>query len=323
MNDHWSPSLRRSIRIHFLGLILGVLFYSSTGVTRADTVFVTQYFNGTLQIIDSNGNARTVGGFNQPSGLAVDNSGNVYLANYGSGVINKISNWSNPVPTVSVAVSGLSGPVGLAFDRGGNLYVADNADGTIDKIGTNGNRSVFASVPWQVGYLYDLAFDQAGNLYVSTDGTSGGPAFGAPGYLLEFDANGNEVSHFAVGSAIWVGIAVDESGSLYAADYLGGTILKFASPSQYGLGSPTVFTSGLQYPCDLAFDGSGNLYATAINDLYEINAGGNVTHTSAELGFPYAVAVVVPEPSSWALVVLSAGVLLGCGRRHRRTSKTV
>ena len=77
-----------------------------------------------------------------PRGLAVDASGNLYVAQAG-GTISEIT----PGGTVStfVTLSGGTGPVGLAFDGSGNLYSADNGVGTVDLITPGGAVSTFAT----------------------------------------------------------------------------------------------------------------------------------------------------------------------------------
>jgi streptogramin lyase len=57
-----------------------------------------------------------------PYNLAVDDGGNLFIADYSHGAIKKYSVASN---TVTTAVSGLVNPTGVAVDKTGNLFVAD------------------------------------------------------------------------------------------------------------------------------------------------------------------------------------------------------
>ena len=327
MKAKWSFWLSHPRKSFPIVLIAGAGFMVANCFAGAETVYVTYYFDyggGSLGIIQSPGNVGRLYGFNGPSGLAVDDSDSVYVANYNNGTITKVVNPLAPIsspPIYSVFASGLSGPVGLAFDGNGNLFVANNSIGTIDKIDRNGKVSLFASVPWLTeGEPVDLAFDRAGYLYVSTTGSSGGPSCWAGGDLLQFDSNGNEVNEFGLGSTAFTGLAVDKNGNLYAADRDGGTIIKFDVPSLYGLGSPSVFTSGLQYPTGLGIDSSGNLYV-ATGDSYEtifkVDSGGNKSYFASGYGFPYAVAVQIPEPATWHLLAFGVLTLVGIGRLHR------
>ena len=59
-------------------------------------------------------------GLNDPSGLAFDSAGNLFVADAVSGAVYKFT----PAGVRTTFASGLSYPNGLAFDRAGNLFVA-------------------------------------------------------------------------------------------------------------------------------------------------------------------------------------------------------
>jgi sugar lactone lactonase YvrE len=113
-----------------------------------------------------------------------------------------------------------------------------------------------------------------------------------------------------------MGIAIDSSGNVYAAEYGYNTIEEF-DPNGVG----TVFAQGgyLFNPDALAFDGSGNLYVAnwGSDAVIRFDPSGNVFNFASGLNSPSSIAIQVPEPSTWAMVAMGIGVVL-VGLRLRR-----
>lgn len=110
--------------------------------------------NSTLRIIAT--------GFSAPSGIAFDRQGNLYIANFLSNTIDRITLDGSRMQ-FSAGIN-LKGPIGLTIDDLGNVYVANYNSGTIARINPAGVATVIAS-----GFKkpYYLALDNDGNLYVS------------------------------------------------------------------------------------------------------------------------------------------------------------
>ena len=73
------------------------------------------------------------GGFNGPLGVAVDGSGNVYVADYGNSAVKEMPAGCASPSCVTTLVSGFSGP-GVAVDRSGNVYVADYINSAVKEM---------------------------------------------------------------------------------------------------------------------------------------------------------------------------------------------
>jgi hypothetical protein len=132
-----------------------------------------------------------------PYGVAVDGSGNVYIADEGNELVEKVSpsgiltivagntsSFPYPSSTPQLATSvNLDGPYGVAVDYLGNIYVAEYYNYEVDKITPAGQITVLtghggnppyptttaASPPsgYSVGEPYGVAVDSAGNVYIA------------------------------------------------------------------------------------------------------------------------------------------------------------
>ena len=137
--------------------------------------------------------------FDSPEGVAVDNAGNVYVADRATirkvtpaGVVTTLAGKAGADPgsadgTGSAAVfgwcgggCGVSGPTGLAVDNLGNVYVADLWNNAIRKVTPEGAVTTLAGLAVSYG---------------SADGTGSGARFWGPS-----------------------GVAVDSAGNVYVAD---------------------------------------------------------------------------------------------------------
>jgi hypothetical protein len=92
-------------------------------------------------------------GISNPSGVAVDAGGNVYISDSSSNVVWEapavVNQTSNPAFTLSF--TNLSSPAGLALDSNGNLYVADSGNKQILFMNRVSPTAPFGTVPEQLG----------------------------------------------------------------------------------------------------------------------------------------------------------------------------
>ena len=67
-------------------------------------------------------------GLNKPAGLAVDSSGNLYIADTGNDQVLKLAaGAAAPTPLVT----GLNSPTDVVVDNAGNLYITDSGNNRV------------------------------------------------------------------------------------------------------------------------------------------------------------------------------------------------
>ena len=273
--------------------------YRVRRVDAATGIITTVAGDGTLGGSGDGGPA-TSASFNYANGVAVDGSGNLFIAE--SHRIRRVDGATGIITTVvGGAASGFSGdggpatsaslnfPSGLAVDGSGNLYISDSfnyrvrrvdaATGVITTVAGDGIRgfsgdggpatSASLNVPWGV------AVDTSGNVYIAdrdnhrvrrVDAATGVITTVAGGFV----GDGGPATSSSLNSP--AGIALDASGNLYIADSAHhrvrlvdgatGTITTVAGTTSTGFSGDggPATTANLNSPQGVAVDGSGNLY---------------------------------------------------------------
>jgi len=235
-----------------------------------------------------------------PLGVAVDSSGNLFIAEFENERVRKVT----PAGTIStVAGNGsfgfsgdggpatsaaLFGPDGVAVDSAGNLFIADSANARIRKVTPAGMISTVAG-NGTLGFSGDggpatsaelsgplgVAVDSAGNLFIA-DGYTRVRKVTPAGTISTVAGNGIEGFSGDGGPATAAelyegGVTVDSAGNLFIADTYNGRIRKVTPAGTISTvaGSGTLGFSGdgglatsaeLHWPQGVAVDGSGNLY---------------------------------------------------------------
>ena len=215
---------------------------------------------------------------NQPQGVAVDGSGNIYIADTGNNVIRKVSA-GGVISTIAgkdelVGYEGDGGPAaqallwspaGVAVDAAGDVFIADTVNNVIRKISVaTGDISTVAGGKAVIACGTDEGFDG-----------DGGPATSA-----ELDRP--------------QGVFVDSSGNIYIADTHNNRIRKVSTTGTIttvagnGTGVSSgdggaATSAGLASPTNVVVDASGNIFiAVSLNSrIREVAAGTGIITTVA------------------------------------------
>ena len=270
--------------------------------------------------------------FYNPTGVAVDGAGNVYVADQDNNLIREISpsgaNWI--VTTLAGGTQGsldgtnnsaqFSGPTGIAVDKSGNLFVADQYNSTIRLITVSGTNWVVSTIAGTAGMSGNLnganggarfsnptgvAVDGAGNIFVADEadnairkitpvGTDWIVTTVAGGTQGNLDGTNTSAQFFGPS-----GVAVDTGGRLFVADQFNNTIRlitpagtnwvvttiagQSVSGRANGLGANAEFDA----PLGVAVDTNDNVY---VADL-----------------FNNAIRELVPSETDWMVSTIGGG----------------
>ncbi|HEY2857637.1 MAG TPA: NHL repeat-containing protein, partial [Terracidiphilus sp.] len=215
-------------------------------------------------------------GFYLPIGVAVDASGNVFVADTHNWAVKEIVavNGSIPAsPTIKTLVGGFAWPWRVAVDGAGNLFVSTDLHNGIFgvyEIVAAGGYTIVKTVRGFAGPA-NVAVDGSGNLFVAEFMKDGGvyEVFAAGGYT--------NIKTLGGGFSFPCGVAVDGSGNVFVADSGHGAVKEILAAGGYT--TIKSLGSGFTAPLSVAVDGSENVFVADYRShaVYEIVAAGGYT----------------------------------------------
>lgn len=223
-------------------------------------------------------------GLARPTGVVVDGSGNIYIADHDHTRVLKEA-LSGGAYTESTVGSGLALPQAVAVDGNGNVYIADADNNRVLKETLSSGVYAESTVGSGLASPQGVAVDGSGSIYIAdTDNNR----------VLKETLSGGVYAESTVGSGLTFpqAVAVDGSGNVYIADPGNNRVLKETLSG--GTYAESTVGSSLSYPFGVAVDGGGNLYIADTGNnrvLMETLSGGAYTESTVGSGLnqPYSV----------------------------------
>ena len=280
------------------------------GLDVQGRLYVADTENNTIRVI-ANGTVTTFAGlagrtssvdgtgadarFEDPYALAVDGSGNIFVADATDHSIRKIT--LERVATTFAGRGGsfgsadgtgdearFKGPLGIAADGAGNVYVADTGNYTIRKISPSGVVTTLAGSAGQPGGAdgngttarfsnpYGVAVDTSGNLYV-VESSGVVRKITSAGVVSTLAGGGGSGFVDGSGSAAKFSqpfdITIDGAGNVYVSDHgnhavrkitSAGVVTTLAGSGTAGSSTGTGTAANFKFPSGIAADLTGNVY---------------------------------------------------------------
>jgi len=298
--------------------------FSNRTVRKITPAGVVTTLAGTAGLTGSTDATGAAARFNFPQGVATDSAGNVYVADSGNSTLRKITS-AGLVTTLAGtagvlgstdaagAAASFRGPTGVATDSAGNVYVADSSNNTLRKITPAGLVTTFAGTAGAFGSTdatgaaarfngpAGAAADSAGNVYVADQQNHTLRKITPAGVVTTLAGTaGVTGSTDATGAAARfnspLGVATDDAGNVYVADFGNHTIRKITPAGAVTTLAGTAGVTGstdatgaaarFSSPLGVATDSAGNVYVgdTNNNTVRKITPAGVVTTLAGTAG---------------------------------------
>lgn len=259
----------------------------------AGNLYFTDTNNNTVRKVTPNGIITTIAGIagsagfsgdgelatsarlNQPAGVAVDGSGNVYISDVNNSRVRKITAADGKISTIAgngqpgysgdggpATAAALNFPYGLAVDKDGNIFVADFSNHRVRKI--TASTGIISTVAGTGSASYN------GDDKAATEASVNAPinvTLDPSGNLVIADSNNHRIR------------------KVNAADGRISTIVGTGSPGFSGDGGAAI-EARVSIPAGVVFDSAGNLYFADRGNsrVRKVSAGTNIVTTIAGVG---------------------------------------
>lgn len=283
----------------------GMASPASLSVAASGNVWVSSYFNTISEFLPSGASAFPSGiagyGLNQSYGMALDPQGNAWIANEqtnpnsGNGDVDELNSSGTSLAT-GLTTGGIDFPIAVAADPNGDVWVVDYGDSKVSLFNSSAS-ALSPSSGWggtSLAFPVALAVDADHNAWVANQ------AGVLP--VTKISPNGSAVTNYNCDCNGASGIATDQSGNVWIANYYGNSISEVTTCGTLLLDAAA--GGGVDHPQGIAVDGAGtvwvaNYLGNSISEVKGTPSAASGTFASPSTGFgtdagilqPYSLAI--------------------------------
>jgi hypothetical protein len=236
-----------------------------------------------------------------PAGVALDKSGNLYVAEFNGGTGGLVveypwdggTTWGTPV----TFVNWIGGPFGLAFDAANDLFIADYSGQQVVEVPSGCTlescQVLVENVGFYGGHPKAVAVDSSGDVFVDNNTGDAPSIFVAE---VPVTAYGCTRTTCLVGVGYGLsspdGVTLDASGDIYIGDFNNGRVLEVRQ-SSFNLGTVSVGTTSAAVTAYFDFGAASTLNATPYQVVTQGQSGLDFADAGGEGGSGCAAASYV------------------------------
>ncbi len=242
-------------------------------VRRVNLAGNSMVIAGGGNLAEGDGGPATQALLNDPTGVALDSIGNLYIADRANNRIRRVGLDGTITTVVGITTPGntgdggaaklatLNSPTSIAFDAFGNLYIADTGNGRI-RVVTPGGIIFPVAAPTLSAPAY-MVFDQLQNFYIADSSA-----------IYKITPTGVTSTLFA-GLQSPRGMVFDSAGNFYFSETGAKQVWMVAPSGNHSLIAPGVWSA----PQGIAIDSSGNLLVadSGLAQVFSVNSLGQAT----------------------------------------------
>ena len=259
-------------------------FEYGTNSAFSGSVKTNGNFGGSFDYVSQfGGYGNSDGKFNAPRAMAMDSSGNIYVADRLNHRIQKFDSNGNFIAkwgSFGTNNGQFKYPRGVAVDAQNNIYITDSDNYRVQKFDSNGNFITkwgsYGTGNGRLSYPQDVVVDSQGNVWVSDYENYRIQKFTSTGtYIMKFGSYGSGDGQFIPA----YDLAIDANDNIYVADRSNNRVQKFDSNGNFLMKFGSNGTGDGQFvlPSGVEVDTDGNIYVADANNnrIQKFDSNGN------------------------------------------------